>query len=94
MTIPSDLTLPAGLTLPGMSLAYIGRLLRLETDFGLVVEFDGRRLARIQLPDIFHSKVEGICGNMNGNPNDDLTNNHMTTRHGQAWLVTDIEDPT
>ncbi|XP_072039341.1 uncharacterized protein [Amphiura filiformis] len=46
----------------------------LKTDFGLTVKWDGRYNVDVWIVGEFSDLVEGLCGNMNGNPDDDCMN--------------------
>ncbi|XP_057286893.1 IgGFc-binding protein-like [Pezoporus wallicus] len=64
----------------------------ITTDFGLTITFDWRSYARVFLPTSYSSAVCGLCGNANGDPEDDLAlpNGHMAaneTHFGDAWRV-------
>ncbi|NWU73562.1 FCGBP protein, partial [Pterocles burchelli] len=66
-----------------------------RTAFGLRVSFDWYSYARVILPSAYAGAVCGLCGNANGDANDDFT-----TRHGQravdetqlanSWKVADV----
>ncbi|KAJ1086909.1 hypothetical protein NDU88_000104 [Pleurodeles waltl] len=56
----------------GISIGTVGIYTVVETDFGMLVKFDGNQHLEISLPDSYHSKVCGMCGNYNGNSNDEL----------------------
>ena len=49
-----------------------GKFMKLESQCGLKVRFDGVHAVVITLPDRYAGKVEGICGNCDGNPKNDL----------------------
>ena len=55
-----------------------GRSIFIQTDFGLLVRYDWISLLVISLPPSFAGKTCGLCGNFNGDPEDDLT-----TREGK-----------
>lgn len=44
----------------------------LQTDFGLVVSFDGASLLSITLSSSYYGSLCGLCGNFNQNPKDDM----------------------
>ncbi|XP_039368548.1 IgGFc-binding protein-like [Mauremys reevesii] len=50
-----------------------GRILRLETDFGLQVAYDGASLVMISIPGPYQGHMAGLCGNYNGVSSDDFT---------------------
>ena len=79
-----------------------GRLLRVESDFGLVVETDGDWLVSVKLPDTYKQQVSGLCGNFNDNPDDELSLNieeepregeHPILAFANSWMVYDINYP-
>lgn len=43
-----------------------------ELDFGLVVTYDWNSQLAVSLPERFRGQVFGLCGNYNGNPDDDF----------------------
>ena len=52
-------------TFAGVRLVMNGRFVRLETDFGLVVESDTSWTATVKIPETMASSMGGICGNAN-----------------------------
>ena len=42
-----------------------------SSDFGLVVSFEQEKKIRVELPEEYQEKVCGICGNWNGDIDDD-----------------------
>uniref|UniRef100_U3JXW5 Zonadhesin n=1 Tax=Ficedula albicollis TaxID=59894 RepID=U3JXW5_FICAL len=77
--------------LPGVSIGNVGRFIVLETDFGVTVKYDGNHHLEITLPRSYFSQVHGMCGNFNGNREDDLslTNGTLVTapQFGNSWEV-------
>ncbi|XP_072911934.1 alpha-tectorin-like [Hemitrygon akajei] len=61
-----------------------GFTMRATADFGLTVTYDGSHRASITLPGSYHGAVCGMCGNMNGDPSDDLRtrSGNLTTSPG------------
>ena len=49
-----------------------GRFVRLETEFGLVVQYDGYNMMFVQIADTYSNKLSGLCNNMDGDINNDL----------------------
>ena len=48
-----------------------GRFIRLEhSQFGVVIEYDGDQIATVRVP---KGMMTGLCGNNDGNPDNDLT---------------------
>nr|XP_040032004.1 alpha-tectorin-like [Gasterosteus aculeatus aculeatus] len=63
-----------------------------SADFGLSVMYDGWYTVSVSVPPSYRGKTRGLCGNFNGNPNDDFhTQSGMmvTTpqEFGTAWKV-------
>ncbi|XP_059335475.1 IgGFc-binding protein-like [Ammospiza nelsoni] len=77
--------------LQGMSIGNVGRFIVVETDFGVIVKFDGNHHLEITLPRSYFSQVHGMCGNFNGNFEDDLSLTNGTTvtapQFGNSWEV-------
>lgn len=72
-----------------------GRSVVIETDFGLVVSYDWEHYLVVTLPVSFIGKTCGLCGNLNGNPNDDFTTPAGTQAAGavafaSSWKVPGI----
>ena len=48
-----------------------GDRVRLETDFDLVLEYDGVFTQVVDVPDKAQGNIQGLCGNYNGDKTDD-----------------------
>ncbi|KAK2187193.1 hypothetical protein NP493_176g03015 [Ridgeia piscesae] len=69
-------------------------VLRIETSFGLVVQFDGHLWASAMIPAAYRNCMEGLCGNADG-----IDRNDLQTRQGDdvsslppdemSWLIGD-----
>ncbi|XP_059181151.1 IgGFc-binding protein-like [Centropristis striata] len=64
----------------------------LSADFGLSVKYDGWYTVYVSVPSSYRGKTCGLCGNFNGNPNDefhDPTGRMVSTpdEFGRAWKV-------
>uniref|UniRef100_H9GQ52 Zonadhesin n=1 Tax=Anolis carolinensis TaxID=28377 RepID=H9GQ52_ANOCA len=84
--------------IPGVSITSSGIYVILETDFGLVVKFDGNHHLEIQLPGTYFDKVCGMCGNFNNHSQDDLLmpNGHLAasdSQFGNSWKAPGDADP-
>ncbi|CAM9326592.1 unnamed protein product [Bubo scandiacus] len=77
--------------LRGVSIGKVGRFIVVETDFGVIVKYDGNHHLEITLPQSYFSKVHGMCGNFNDNREDDLSLRNGTlvsvTQFGNSWKV-------
>ncbi|KAL8220201.1 UNVERIFIED_CONTAM: hypothetical protein K2H54_040489 [Gekko kuhli] len=67
----------------------------IKADFGFTMRFDWRNNIRLTVPGVYTRHLCGLCGNFNGNPDDDLQNRRgvsvPTPRNfGRAWKVRDI----
>ncbi|XP_068097894.1 IgGFc-binding protein-like [Hyperolius riggenbachi] len=63
--------------------------------FGMTVTFDYSSVVRVRIPDTYANAVGGLCGNFNGNPNDDLIPKGGTaisdaTSFGKSWKVQEV----
>ncbi|KAM6907349.1 alpha-tectorin [Xenentodon cancila] len=64
-------TLPVQLQLGAVRVYQSGVAVALETDFGLMVTYDGQHYASISLPSSYFNNTCGLCGNYNDDPADD-----------------------
>ncbi|XP_052447930.1 alpha-tectorin [Carassius gibelio] len=64
-------TLPVQLQLGAVKVYQSGVAVALETDFGLLVTYDGLHYASISLPSSYFNNTCGLCGNYNDDPADD-----------------------
>jgi len=65
---------------------------RVETDYGLVVESDGEWTTLVQIPDKFRGKVYGLCGDADGNTENDLTTKDGSDMTGLDNMYTSVGD--
>ncbi|XP_032924806.1 zonadhesin-like [Catharus ustulatus] len=75
-----------------ISIQSSGGYVLLETDFGLWVRYDGNHYAEVSVPSNYSSLLCGLCGNYNGNPNDDNIKSNgdiasNSTDLGESWQV-------
>ncbi|XP_028323355.1 alpha-tectorin isoform X2 [Gouania willdenowi] len=64
-------TLPVELEFGAIKVYQSGVAVALETDFGLLVTYDGQHYASISLPSSYFNNTCGLCGNYNDDPADD-----------------------
>ncbi|XP_049569231.1 alpha-tectorin isoform X7 [Orcinus orca] len=65
-------SLPVTLDLGAVKVYQSGMSTAVETDFGLLVTFDGQHYASISVPGSYINSTCGLCGNYNKNPLDDF----------------------
>uniref|UniRef100_A0A672JWE9 VWFD domain-containing protein n=1 Tax=Sinocyclocheilus grahami TaxID=75366 RepID=A0A672JWE9_SINGR len=69
-----------------------------QTSFGLRVTFDWNSFATVTVPSTYMGAICGLCGNYNGNPEDDLTVRGTALpasgpiEFGASWSVAEIPD--
>lgn len=90
-------TLPVRVDEAGVNVSQSGLSVTVQTGFGLTVQYDWDNYLLVTLPAAFKSKVCGLCGNFNGNPDDDLTmpSNSQTpsaAEFGCSWKVSNLTD--
>ncbi|XP_051914405.1 IgGFc-binding protein-like [Hippocampus zosterae] len=78
----------------GVNIYLSGKFIVLETSFHLRVRFDGNHHADVTVPSSYNGQLCGLCGNFNGNPNDDnlkpdKTPASTTNELGDSWQVPD-----
>uniref|UniRef100_UPI00398F2A05 IgGFc-binding protein-like isoform X1 n=2 Tax=Pristiophorus japonicus TaxID=55135 RepID=UPI00398F2A05 len=81
-----------GLLVVRMSGVYV----LLETNFGLLVRFDGIHHVDVSVPSTYAGLLCGMCGNYNGDPDDDIImpNGSLaanSNKLGESWQVPDGE---
>ncbi|XP_014350371.1 alpha-tectorin, partial [Latimeria chalumnae] len=88
-------SLPVQLELGAIKVYQSGVSTAVETDFGLLVTYDGQHYASISVPSMYFNNTCGMCGNYNNNPRDDTlllngTAADSVVELGHSWQV---EDP-
>ena len=78
----AKITLPYK-SIPNVSILHSGDYVRIESDFGASVSFDGNTRALICVPEKWNGKTCGICGNNNGNKRDDFVTRDGTNVYNQ-----------
>ncbi|XP_035667495.1 neurogenic locus notch homolog protein 1-like isoform X2 [Branchiostoma floridae] len=76
----------------GLTVKFVGRYVTIETGFGLKVSFDGSHRAEVILPDLYQGALCGLCGNYNGDVNDEYLTAGGTlagdvVTFGNSWRV-------
>ena len=71
--------------------------LALTTDFGLYVMFDGENRFKITIPESYSQKLCGLCGDYDGDPNNDfmLPNETLVedvNDFGNSWKDEELSD--
>ncbi|XP_066570353.1 alpha-tectorin [Amia ocellicauda] len=89
-------TLPVQLQLGAVRVYQSGVAVALETDFGLLVTYDGQHYASISLPSSYFNNTCGLCGNYNDDPADDpaLPDGSLAesvVELGGGWQVEDAD---
>ena len=88
-------------TYPGFEITNNGRFVRLATNFSLVVESDGASITKVVRPPSFAGKMAGLCGNADGDAENDWRTSNGTdvkglpnkySLIGNSWQVEDPED--
>ncbi|XP_042638903.1 zonadhesin [Orycteropus afer afer] len=94
-----QVTLPANTQIRRVSIIANGIYTVLSAYFGLLVKFDGDHLLEIQIPPAYYQKVCGMCGNFNGEeedelmmPNYELAQNDI--EFGNSWKDKDESNPS
>ncbi|XP_078495955.1 IgGFc-binding protein-like [Ciona intestinalis] len=67
----------------GVNIKFSGRFVVLTTSFQMKIIYDGKSYLTVRMPSTYSGIVEGLCGNYNGNPDDDFT------RRGTRIILTD-----
>ena len=79
-----------------------GAYIRLETNFTLIVEFDGVWTGQIKLPPQYAGTNQGMCGNADGNRENDLMTKegvdvsgeeNRYSLVGESWKYFDVNNP-
>ena len=72
-----------------------GDFIRLETNFGLSVDSDGRWRNSIQIPSSYSEKVQGLCGNFDSNADNDhfIKDGNMKASFNDIGISWQVDDP-
>ncbi|XP_029382830.1 zonadhesin, like [Echeneis naucrates] len=82
---------------PLMTLSLSGQYIILQTNFGLEVRWDGNHHAKISVPSSYFDQMCGLCGDYDGNPNNDYTKPDGTlvanvNDFANSWKTEEDED--
>lgn len=85
-------SLPISLELGAIKVYQSGLSTTLETDFGLLVTYDGQHYASVSVPGSYINATCGLCGNYNKDPEDDIlrSDGRVATsvpELGESWQV-------
>nr|XP_049615661.1 zonadhesin, like isoform X24 [Syngnathus scovelli] len=58
---------------PTVIISRAGQYVTVQTSFGLQVRWDGNHFAQISVPSSYQDQMCGLCGDLDGNPNNDFT---------------------
>ena len=95
-----DILVQPEATYLGFEITNNGRFIRLVTNFSLVVESDGSSMMVVKVPKSFAGKMAGLCGNADGNADNDWRTSSGTNVKnqpnkysliGNSWQVEDQE---
>ncbi|KAL7374402.1 hypothetical protein ABVT39_000053 [Epinephelus coioides] len=82
---------------PLISLSLSGQYIILQTPFGLQVRWDGNHHAQITVPSSYYDQMCGLCGDYDGNPENDFTKPDgilvgNVNDFGNSWQTEEDED--
>ncbi|XP_071334202.1 zonadhesin, like isoform X3 [Trachinotus anak] len=82
---------------PLMSISLAGQYITLQTTFGLQVRWDGNHYAQISVPSSYYDQMCGLCGDYDGNPDNDYTKPDGTlvgnvNDFANSWQTEEDED--
>ncbi|XP_072315847.1 zonadhesin, like [Eucyclogobius newberryi] len=82
---------------PQVTISLAGQYITLQTRFGLVVRWDGNHYAQITVPSSFQDQLCGLCGDYDGNPDNDFTKPDgslapSVNDFGNSWQTAEDED--
>ncbi|XP_061566690.1 zonadhesin, like [Cololabis saira] len=82
---------------PLVTLTLAGQYVTLQTTFGLRVRWDGNHYAQISVPSSYYDQMCGLCGDYDGNPNNDFAKPDGSLAgngndFGNSWQTDEDED--
>ncbi|XP_054854868.1 IgGFc-binding protein-like [Eublepharis macularius] len=89
------INLPYNIEHNKVSLYHQGWDIVIKADFGFTLAFDGSNNIRLTVPGTYTGLLCGLCGNFNGDPDDDMQNRRGVSiptpeAFGRTWKVRDI----
>ena len=81
-----DVDYTAAMTLDRLTISTTDGVTSVEASCGIIITIDGQSL-QIELPYVYHSHVDGACGDYNGNPQNEFTNGYKTNEQGQSLVL-------
>nr|XP_046237582.1 zonadhesin, like [Scatophagus argus] len=92
--VNGTVVVPPVTSISGTKIYMSGKFVVLETSFGLRVRFNGDHYADVSVPTSYNGLLCGMCGNFNGDPDDDNlkpdnTPAANTNELGDSWEVPD-----
>ncbi|KAJ0000292.1 hypothetical protein NQD34_012134 [Periophthalmus magnuspinnatus] len=88
--------LPVTLSNNKLVISQSGRSVLIQTDLGITVSYDWDNTLVVTASESYSGKTRGLCGNFNGNPNDDLTTPSgskaaSVVAFGSSWKVPGLD---
>uniref|UniRef100_A0A3B3ZMR6 VWFD domain-containing protein n=1 Tax=Periophthalmus magnuspinnatus TaxID=409849 RepID=A0A3B3ZMR6_9GOBI len=88
--------LPVTLSNNKLVISQSGRSVLIHTDLGITVSYDWDNTLVVTASESYSGKTRGLCGNFNGNPNDDLTTPSgskaaSVVAFGSSWKVPGLD---
>ncbi|CAN2388181.1 binding of sperm to zona pellucida, partial [Pristimantis euphronides] len=76
-----------------------GNKIVINTDYGITLTYDSRNYKTITVPSAYKGAVNGLCGNNNGDPSDELTTAdgrivQSALEFAKSWKVADVHGCT
>ncbi|XP_008578947.1 PREDICTED: zonadhesin, partial [Galeopterus variegatus] len=87
-----QVTLPAASQIRGVNIYAKGIYTVVNIRIGVQVKFDGSRFLEIEIPAAYYGKVCGICGNFNGEEEDELMMPSDELAHNDSEFVNSWKD--
>ncbi|XP_046945500.1 zonadhesin [Lynx rufus] len=88
----TQVTFPFATEIRGLRISIVGNNTVLYFNTGVQVKFDGKDFFEVQLPAAYYQKVCGLCGNFNGEEEDDLMMPNDELAQNDAEFVESWQD--